>query len=197
VDPADSNLLYAAVRNGPAFSFQESGDRGRTWNRTGAPASGRQIYVDPSSPRQDRTVYVVGSNSVAIREGGTWTQGTPRPRSPRSLTSPAASAVKGQTDFLRYIEKCSLGLDRRWSQLEPLQFPGESAEFQAVATSLGFPNTVYVSYGGLQSGNERYFGVAMSSNFRQNVGPGLERIQDCRRQYPRRVDHGTLRAGLG
>jgi hypothetical protein len=35
----------------------------------------RKIYIDPRSPRDGRTVYVIAGNSVSVRERGEWKDG--------------------------------------------------------------------------------------------------------------------------
>jgi photosystem II stability/assembly factor-like uncharacterized protein len=76
VDPANSKTLYAAIVNEEATALHISFDRGRSWQRSAdLPDGGVKIYVNPHSPPQDRTLYVVGSRSVTRREGGRWTQG--------------------------------------------------------------------------------------------------------------------------
>src|SRR5205085_2608810 len=41
------------------------------------PGCGAKIYVDPRSPRRDRTLYVAGHSTVWRREGGQWKAGEP------------------------------------------------------------------------------------------------------------------------
>lgn len=67
VDPADSRLLYAVIQG----VFHESQDWGATW-RPGhtLTGGGRRIYVDPRSPDGNRTLYVVATSNVNVRDGG-------------------------------------------------------------------------------------------------------------------------------
>ncbi len=74
VDPADSKTLYAAVERDSKVGFAISRDHGVTWKRTETlPDGAMKIYVDPDSPPDDRTVYVVANRSSSVLTGGSWT----------------------------------------------------------------------------------------------------------------------------
>jgi hypothetical protein len=76
VDPADSALLFAGFQRGQAFVLRISADRGKNWKKIAdLPDGADKIIIDPRSPREDRTVYVLGASSVAVREGGRWRSG--------------------------------------------------------------------------------------------------------------------------
>jgi hypothetical protein len=82
VDPSNSKILYAAILNQGKHYFATSTDWGATWKPDAAlPAEPRSpgeyggsqhIFVDPSSPKSDRTIYVTGANSVSLRKDGAW-----------------------------------------------------------------------------------------------------------------------------
>src|SRR5579862_4761497 len=73
VDPSNSDNLYLAVQKGPSCALHFSADRGKRWRRIGAlPDGARQIYVEERSPGTQPTVYVIGNNSVEVREQGRW-----------------------------------------------------------------------------------------------------------------------------
>src|SRR5439155_22762474 len=76
VDPADSKILYAAIGGAGTCALYASSDWGGHWQRSAdLAAGGRKIYVDPRSPQADRTLYVIGTNSVSTRKAGQWKQG--------------------------------------------------------------------------------------------------------------------------
>jgi len=80
VDPADSKTLYAAMGGaavgGGSCALYASSDWGGHWQRSAdLAAGGRKIYVDPRSPPSNRTLYVIGTNSVTSRKAGEWKQG--------------------------------------------------------------------------------------------------------------------------
>jgi hypothetical protein len=85
VEPGDAHMLYAVMQQGKASRLFVSQDWGKSWQQTAElPGGGRYIYIDPNSPRQDRTLYVIGDNSVAVRKSGAWRQG-PAPPGVRSF----------------------------------------------------------------------------------------------------------------
>jgi photosystem II stability/assembly factor-like uncharacterized protein len=54
--------------------FAVSTDWGKTWETlVELPSSAQKIYVDPASPKKNRTIYVVTQNSVSVLENGEWT----------------------------------------------------------------------------------------------------------------------------
>ena len=70
IDPDDTSVMYATVSN----TLSISRDRGTTWETLGklATGSGRAIYIDPRSPKGNRTVYVIGWDRVGVLEDGQW-----------------------------------------------------------------------------------------------------------------------------
>ena len=83
VDPANSHSLFAVLQQGTSLALHASSDWGRNWRNIGVvPGGGQSIDIDPRSPAGDRTLYIAGSNSVAIREGGRWLRGAELPTSP-------------------------------------------------------------------------------------------------------------------
>ncbi|MHC4713606.1 MAG: WD40/YVTN/BNR-like repeat-containing protein [Planctomycetota bacterium] len=73
VDPSNSKVLYAAMDRDGEVGLFISTDYGATWKKdTDLPGGALKVYVDPKSPAEGRTVYVVGNNSVNVRREGTW-----------------------------------------------------------------------------------------------------------------------------
>jgi len=73
VDPADSKALYVVILSPGRADLCISTDWGKTWTRErDLPSGSRAIFIDPRSPKTDRTVYVITSNSTLVREGGKW-----------------------------------------------------------------------------------------------------------------------------
>jgi photosystem II stability/assembly factor-like uncharacterized protein len=73
VDPADSRTLFAVLSKEKKAGLYRSRDGATTWESVGElPSAGKGIYVDPVSPKANRTVYVAGSDSVSVLENGAW-----------------------------------------------------------------------------------------------------------------------------
>ena len=71
IDPADSKSLFAVTGSRRWAGCIESKDGAKTWQMVGDLApGGRAIYIDPDSPKNNRTVYIAGANSVSVLENG-------------------------------------------------------------------------------------------------------------------------------
>jgi len=78
VDPADSKTLYAAMGRPGKSALYVSTDWGAHWRHSAELThGGGKIYVDPHSSPQDRTLYVIGTNSVSTRKAGHWIDRAP------------------------------------------------------------------------------------------------------------------------
>ncbi len=165
VDPEDSRTLYAALDS----ALHVSRDWGASWNRVAAlPDGARQIYVDPHSPAEERTLYVVGSRTVAVREGGQWRTG-PAPEEVASFTDVSAGFSEEAGPPVVYAAAAeALWVSEDGGASWRRSGPGGGAQLRAVATSLRHPDVVYVSYSGLREGGASWFGVAKSADRGRN-----------------------------
>jgi len=159
VDPEDSRTLYAALDS----ALHVSRDWGASWNRAAPLLDGaRQIYVDPRSPAEDRTLYVIGSRTVAVREGGEWRTG-PAPEGVASFSDVSAGFPEEAGPPVIYAAAAeALWVSEDGGASWRRSGPGGGAQLRAVATSLRHPDVVYVSYSGLREGGASWFGVAKS-----------------------------------
>jgi len=176
VDPSDSAVLYAAFQQDQAFVLHVSHDLGRNWEKVkDLPGAGVCIFVDPRSPREDRTIYVISAGSVVVREGGRWQSGE---------TLKGAESLKGRPDVLR--RAVSAGFPQKGGKLvvymivarklhvsddggqqwreSPLPAVASPLRVSAVATCLGHPDVAYVSYNNHRRGEEALFGTAMTAD---------------------------------
>jgi photosystem II stability/assembly factor-like uncharacterized protein len=164
VDPSDSRTLYAAMDG----ALHVSRDWGATWSRMESlPDGARQIYVDPASPAEDRTIYVVGTRTVMVRQNGEWRHG-PAPEGVASFTDASAGFPgEGQPLIVYGLTASALWISEdggaSWRQTGL-----NGAQLRAVATSLNHPDRVYLSYSGLREGGATWFGVARSDDRGRN-----------------------------
>jgi photosystem II stability/assembly factor-like uncharacterized protein len=161
IDPSDSHVLYGAI----AGKLQVSADWGRTWTESGElPEGAKKIYVDPASPKQDRTLYVVGSHAVGVREGGQWRTGKPVPGAAFADIS-AGFRSEGGAPVIYAINDRILVSEDGGADWRESQLPGTRTKYVAIATSLLHPNVVYVSYERLTEASGSYYsGVARSDD---------------------------------
>ncbi len=160
IDPADSKTLYIAVRSKQQSVLRISTDWGRTWTAAGNLSSAaRAIYVDPRSPRGQRTLYVAGSSTVAVRAGGVWSEGGAVPGGPVVSLSGGFTTDGGKLCIYATTASAayhSADGGASWRAVLP------SVKPRAVATSLWHSETAYVSYSGLRRNGRSYFGVAVT-----------------------------------
>jgi photosystem II stability/assembly factor-like uncharacterized protein len=160
IDPADSRTLYAAATRNKQAALFVSRDFGKTWQREKSlPETAHHIWIDSRSPRQSRTLYIAGANSIAV-----WRSGKLQHFStPASFTSvsmgfrpePLLYASSAEDAFVSHNagkswQKCSL--------------PGTGARVLAVATSALYPRTAYLSYNHLDLNGHTWMGVAKTSD---------------------------------
>ena len=152
VEPGDAHLLYAVMQQGKASRLFVSQDWGKSWQQTAElPGGGRSIYIDPNSPRQDRTLYVIGDNSVAVRKSGAWRQG-PAPPGVRSFVDSAIGFSSGNAVIYaisRTDAFVSLDGGASW---QAVQLPGTFAGLAAIAASSQHGEVAYLSYSRLVTG---------------------------------------------
>jgi hypothetical protein len=177
VDPTDSQKLYATIVKAGAVGLYLSTDRGAHWQRAAAlPGGGRKILVDPHSPLSDRTLYVLGENSVTVRKAGEWKQGPAPPGVGQSINMSAGFSSAQQLVVYMIVERGRRsgsphgifispdgGATWRTANTTPLRNAEPSpamAELTCVATCLQHPEVAYVSYEDLRSGGEVFHGVA-------------------------------------
>jgi len=159
IDPADSKILYIATTANHQSSLRISIDGGTTWTSAGplnSPA--RAIYVDPNSPRSQRTLYIPETAKIAVRESGVWSEGSPVPTAPFTSLS-AGFAKNGKLEVYAVTAKAayhSSDSGATWAALLPDLKP------RSVATSLRHPETAYLSYSGLKKDGRTYFGVVVT-----------------------------------
>ena len=73
IDPSQSKKMYAAIRIDQSVGFYVSDDGGMDWRKEKElQGDVRAIFIDPSSPAKQRTVYVAMENGIEKWEDGKW-----------------------------------------------------------------------------------------------------------------------------
>jgi photosystem II stability/assembly factor-like uncharacterized protein len=161
VDPADSDLLYSVIKD----TLYVSSDRGATWTgSTRLADGGSKVYVDPNSPSDNRTLYIVGRHTIAVREGGQWRSGT-APNGIAAFTDASLgfSNSGGAPVIYATADRIYVSEDAGSTWRDALLPQGHDTEFSAISASLFHGDTAYVSYSNLTETNGQYwFGVARS-----------------------------------
>lgn len=79
IDPVQTKNMYAAIRDDQGMALYTSVDGGAEWKKEkDFDHSIMNIYIDPLSPADQRTLYLTNSNGVDQRVNGVWSSyGTP------------------------------------------------------------------------------------------------------------------------
>jgi photosystem II stability/assembly factor-like uncharacterized protein len=185
VDPGDSQSLYIGVNAGVGAGVNanrqaalwRSFDGGVTWHKSAElPGGARHIWIDSHSPKADRTLYVAGSQAVAIRQDGHWltgdSLGEPRGQSPRdssresqaAFTDISAGWPQAGPPVFYAVSGGKVFVSEGGVKWRESPLPGFQGKARAVATSLNHPDVAYVSYSGLRAPLSGSFGVAKTSD---------------------------------
>ena len=164
VEPGDAHVLYAVMQQGKTSQFFVSQDWGKSWKATAnLPGGGRSIYVDPSSPRRDRTLYVIGENSVAVRRNGAWRRG-PTPPGVDSFVD-ATLGFSGGNAVVYAIRSTDAFVSRDGgASWDRTRLPGMWPQLAAIAASREHGEVAYISFPRLLSGFQAVFGVAKTTD---------------------------------
>jgi photosystem II stability/assembly factor-like uncharacterized protein len=186
VDPDNSKKLHAAISIDKAIAYFFSDDQGGHWTKQKELEPGaKNIFIAPSSPKDNRTLYITGTNSITVRENGVW-KTNPGPANVGKLNEFAGGfdkllnkyiiyAISGKSYFnpdgdpsgIYYTEDGGKTWENRQDDLLKLRpEKADLPEWRSVATSANHPRVVYVSYAGLIVSNDTTcIGVAKSDDY--------------------------------
>ncbi len=186
VDPENSMILHAVISVNDETGYYTSQDQGANWAKEkDLEQEARNIFIVPSSPKENRTVYITCDNSVIVRENGNWNS-NPGPEGVRILNEYSAGFNKTENKFIIYAisgksyfnpEDDASGIyytengGRTWENRQDgmLKFRQANSglpEWRAVATSCNNPQVLYISYSGLIVSNDTIsIGVAKSEDY--------------------------------
>jgi len=185
VDPTDSKKLYAVIAINQNSGFYSSANAGKTWVKetdTDAPAG--NIFIVPSSPLNNRTIYVATADGILEKHEGKWISHAP-PGGVKKITTFSGGydsalqkiiiyAISGRSYFnpdadsagIYYTEDGGKTWENRQAGIVQQQSPGAAIpEWRTIATSAYHPAIVYVSYNNLRQGDSTCIGVAKSDDY--------------------------------
>jgi len=186
IDPSKPDRLYAAIEINRSAAIYMSDDGGKDWKKeTDIEGDVRKIFIDPSSPVNDRTVYATLDKGILQKKEGAWKINN-CPEGVISLTAFSGGYDKKRQKFIIYAvsgrsyfnqkgdgsgiymtDNGGVTWINRQDKLLTYALPGAGLpEWRTVATSAFNPAVVYVSYNGLQIQEDTVCaGVARSDDF--------------------------------
>jgi photosystem II stability/assembly factor-like uncharacterized protein len=162
IDPDNSQTLYLAAGEKDKPSLLISRDFGKSWQPQAELTEGvRQMWIDPHSPADTRTIFLGGANSLAV-VNGTSVRDLKLPAQATDVSLGFGSGLQ-TTIYLTSEQGVFVSTDggANWRKSA---LPGNSAQVRAVATSLHHPETAYVSYSDLTLDGKKWMGVAKTTN---------------------------------
>lgn len=162
VDPVNSKILYAAAGDKTHASLFVSNDKGESWSKQeDLPETPRQIWIDPNSPAESRSVYVGGPKFLVLKDSA-GIRKFPTPQSV-TFTDVAVGFTPGPIIYAVSEKGVFTSKDggKTWGQPS---LPGSGAKVRAVATSVKHGNVAYVSYSDLSLDGKKWMGVAKTEN---------------------------------
>lgn len=186
VDPSNSRKLHAIISIDRKSLYHVSEDQGINWTMVREiPGGPMNIFIDPSSPSDNRTVIITCKNTVTTREKGQW-QTFKGVIGVKNINEYAAGFDKESNKFILYAISgksyfnpegdpsgiyYSEDLGRNWENrqndiLRRRPADDRLPEWRAIATSSLNPRIVYVSYSELAlPGDTICLGVAKSEDY--------------------------------
>ena len=164
VEPGDAHVLYAVMRQGHSARLMVSRDWGKSWQPVAdLPGGGRSIHIDPASPRQDRTLYVIGDNSVTVRANGAWRRG-PAPPGVTSFVDSAFGFAGGKAVIYALSSADAFVSLDGGSTWQALKLPGMLPGLAAIATGAQHGEVAYLAFNRLVTALTPSFGVAKTTD---------------------------------
>lgn len=186
IDPVNSHKLYAVIDIDKNIGLYSSESIGSKWTKEydlNFPA--KNIFIDPSSPANNRTLYVTHETGVTVRNNRKFTF-TKAPVSVNKLMHFSGGydktlkkfilySIAGESYFdpkgtgsgIFYSDDGGVTWENRETGLTSFSMKGSHVpEYRTVATSSNNPSVLYVSYNRLKKNNDTtYIGVAKSEDY--------------------------------
>ena len=186
IDPTQSKHLYAAISIDQAVALYTSIDGGAKWTKEKAfDYDIKNIFIDPSSPAGQRTLYVASANGIDQRVDGQWqlynvpaknvlfntvSGGYDADSQKFILYATSGRAFSNRQDNesgIFFSDNGGKTWENRQDGLLSYCAPGKrDAEFWGMAACAQHPGTLYVSYMKLAGqADTTFMGVAKSTDY--------------------------------
>jgi photosystem II stability/assembly factor-like uncharacterized protein len=166
VDPEDSRTFYVAAGNRTKGNFGVfiSRDAGESWSKLAdLPDLANKIWVDPYSPKNDRTLVIAGPHFLA-RQTATRINKL-SPPSGKNLTDISVGfSSQGKAILYAIEDETAFVSEDDATTWRKVALGDGAIKTRAIATSMKNPETAYVSYRDLEEAGVKYLGVAKTSD---------------------------------
>ncbi|MEP7257027.1 MAG: hypothetical protein ABI687_01535 [Flavitalea sp.] len=186
IDPIDSKKLYAVIAVDKSPAFYTSDDSGASWEKEyPLKDAASSLFINPSSPENNRTIYITGKRTITARDNGKWMI-SHAPKDVNEFITYSGGfdlklnkfiiyAVSGKSYFdpkgvksgIFFTDNGGQNWENRQDGLTAYNLKGaEDPEWRTVSTSSRHPEVVYVSYNRMKgNGDSSFIGVAVSSDY--------------------------------
>ncbi len=186
VDPENSKKLYAVISIDKVIALYISDDGGSNWTKEkDLEERAKNIYIIPSSPKNNRALYITGNTGITVRDNGKWkinkapagvntlthfTGGFDKTRNKYIIYAISGKSYfdpKGDKSGIYYSEDGGASWENRQDGLTSFNMKDvDLPEWRTIATSSDHPEVVYVSYNNMKANKDTTFiGVAKSEDF--------------------------------
>lgn len=180
IDPEGSETFYVTAGNRAKGNFGVfiSRDAGGSWSKLAdLPDLANKIWVDPHSPKKDRTLIIAGPHFLA-KETSTRTSKLPLPSGKNLTDISVGFSSRGKPIFYAIEDETAFVSEDDATTWRKVTLGEGAIKTRAIATSVKNPETAYVSYRNLEEAGVKYMGVGKTTDAGKTWKPVWKEVSD-------------------